>query len=275
MLTLSAPAKINWFLLVTGRRPDGYHEIVSLMQPLDLSDTLTFEHSSSLDLLTDAPIPTETNLAYKAAVLLRNHTGTTDGARITLAKRIPLAAGLGGGSSDAAAALLGLNRLWGLGLAIDDLMPLAASLGSDVPFFLLGRPAIVRGRGEVMEAVDIGRSRTVLLLKPSLGVAAAEAYGGIRQYSASDALDIPGFLDRLGSDDISGLAPRNDLEPPVFSWHPQIREMKEALVREGASLSLMSGSGSTVFGVFPGPEEASRAAARIDAPFRAVTRTIC
>jgi len=134
---LKAPAKINWSLSVIGKRQDGYHDVVTLMQCLSIWDSLTFALAKRLEVITEAPIPPESNLVYRAAMALRGVTGSTLGARITLDKRIPLGAGLGGGSSDAAAALAGLNRLWDLGLDRRALMEVGGGLGSDVPYFFL------------------------------------------------------------------------------------------------------------------------------------------
>ena len=136
MFTLKTPAKINWFLSVLGKREDGYHEILSLMQSISLYDHLTFEHSDRVEVITDADIPLEENLVYKAAVLLKEKLSVNKGAVITLRKEIPVSAGLGGGSSDAACALSGLNRLWELGLKDEELIKFGGMLGSDIPFFL-------------------------------------------------------------------------------------------------------------------------------------------
>ena len=167
-LRLRAPAKLNLYLRVLGKRPDGYHEIETLFERIDLADELTIEpHPDQLLLTCDAPELScgEDNLILKAARLLQQVGGTHQGARLHLIKRIPIAAGLGGGSSDAAATLLGLNRLWGLGLTPSRLRELGASLGSDVPFFLADAPwAIGRGRGEVCEPLDLPR-----LQRSSLG----------------------------------------------------------------------------------------------------------
>ncbi len=136
MLTLKAPAKINWFLNILGMREDGFHEIQSLMQKITLYDELAFSPSDSLKLTTDVPVVLEQNLVYRAAMLLKETYGVSEGASIHLDKKIPMGAGLGGGSSDAASALVGLNELWSLGLSLNELSEIAGSIGSDVPFFL-------------------------------------------------------------------------------------------------------------------------------------------
>ena len=169
MLTLEAPAKINLTLEVTGRRTDGYHDIASIMQTVDLADELTFEEADELTLECDAPeLQTDDNLVLRAARLLKEHAGVDRGARIGLRKRIPHPAGLGGGSSDAATALLGLTRLWGLDMTTRDLTPLAASLGSDIPFFLQGGTALVSGRGERVRPLPPADLGPVIILAPDI-----------------------------------------------------------------------------------------------------------
>ncbi len=259
MITLRANAKINWSLRVLGLRDDGFHEIQSLMSLIDLHDDLRIERAAQdIELVTKAPIPTEENLVYRAAVLLREHAGVRGGARITLLKRIPLAAGLGGGSADAAAALAGLAKLWDL--PCGGLAPLAARLGSDVPFFLGSPCALAEGRGERLTSMPLWRARHLLLLKPNTGVSSGIAYKGVKGYSEphDDALEL---IKAIEGDDPAEMrrALRNDLEAPVFALHPELRALKAELLEAGAMFSAMSGSGSTIFGVF-GTEAAARAA---------------
>ena len=147
-LSLSAPAKINWFLGIAGKRDDGYHNIVSLMQCISLYDTLTFYHADSINIASDLDLPVQDNIMHKAASLLKEYTSCGKGADILLKKNVPVSAGLGGGSSDAACTLLGLNELWGLRLDRKRLTSIASEIGSDVPFFLNGPAALVEGKGE-------------------------------------------------------------------------------------------------------------------------------
>ena len=169
MLTLNAYAKVNLTLEVLGRRGDGYHDIISILQTIDLCDVLAFEPADELALECDASsLQTPENLVLRAAHALQHSTGTSHGARIKLQKAIPVAAGFGGGSSDAAAALMGLNRLWGLGLSVEDLSPLAADLGSDVPFFLHGGTAMVLGRGEDVRPLPPADLEWMVVLAPPL-----------------------------------------------------------------------------------------------------------
>ena len=272
MLTLSAPAKINWSLRVKGKRDDGFHEIESLMQCISLSDTLTFELSDkaadTITLESNADIPQQDNLVYKAAILLQKETGTKKGALISLSKDIPIKAGLGGGSSDAAATLKGLCRLWGVDVQKDKLIGLGASLGSDVPFFIhcggggtIGSSGIVTGRGECVRAVNVDKEYHLVLVKPSFGVSAGWAYGNLGSFNMEDS-GVDALIKALNAGKIDGISrlAGNDLESPVIRTHPVLAGIKESLKDSGAVLSLMSGSGSTVFGVFEDSESAEDAA---------------
>ncbi|MEK7271581.1 MAG: 4-(cytidine 5'-diphospho)-2-C-methyl-D-erythritol kinase, partial [Nitrospirota bacterium] len=169
-LSLKAPAKINWFLHVDSLRKDGYHNIKSLIQKISLYDVLTFEPSKDLTVITDARIQKEENLVYKAGVLLRNECRINTGAEIHLYKNIPVAAGLGGGSSDAALTLIGLNKLWSLELSTRELCGFAEQLGSDVPFFLYGQLALVEGRGEKITPIKAAKKYNLLLVKPHISI---------------------------------------------------------------------------------------------------------
>ncbi len=170
-LTVRAYAKVNLTLEVLGARDDGYHEIASIMQTVDVNDTVTLEHADDITLKCDRPeLDSPENLALRAARLLRAHSGYDGGARVTLDKSIPVSAGLGGGSSDAAATLNGLNELWGLGMSNDELARLGAELGSDVPFFLTGGTAMALGRGERVRALPPADLKWLLLLSPPIRV---------------------------------------------------------------------------------------------------------
>lgn len=280
MLTLRAHAKINWFLHVRGKRPDGFHEIASLMQCVSLYDILSFSPADNIELAPVAGIAMQQNLVYKAAELLRRHAGVSAGARITLEKHIPMAAGLGGGSSDAASTLMGLNTMWGLGMQHETLGDLAAELGSDVPFFLSSRPAIVAGRGELITPITKGPEYEIALIKPPVGVSAGSAYSGVRTYTSAQT-DPETIISALNSGKEESLRAMmsNDLEAPVFEAHPEISQIKESLARHGALASLMSGSGSTVMGVFHDRESALKAIEKVMAElggelWSSVARTI-
>ncbi|MGD0884108.1 MAG: 4-(cytidine 5'-diphospho)-2-C-methyl-D-erythritol kinase [Thermodesulfovibrionales bacterium] len=281
MLTLSAPAKINWFLQVLRKRDDGYHDIISLMQYVTLSDTLTMEHSDEIEVITEPNIPQEENLVHKAALLMRERSGIKSGARITLKKEIPISAGLGGGSSDAATSLIGLSRLWNLDLTRRELSELGGALGSDVPFFFHGPAAVVKGRGEIVFPVRLQAAYPLVLVKPPVAVSTAWAYTQMTVSPDAKVLtkkhnNIKLFRQALENGDFSWLSSlnRNDLEPPVVKRYPIIYEIKQKLMLNGAVFSAMSGSGSTVFGVFRTDEEANRAVEGLSAHWCKVVKTV-
>lgn len=260
---LEAPAKINWFLSVLNKRQDGYHNIVSLMQRVSLFDTLLFEESERLEIISNiADLPAERNLVFKAALLMQARAGVRSGARITLKKDIPLAAGLGGGSSDAAAALIGLNKLWGLNLDVVRLRDMGAELGSDVPFFIDDTFAVVQGRGEIITTLGNAIEIPLLLVNPGIPISAAWAYEALHIGLTKIAVDIKLFCQSLGSKDFDSLRSLqiNDLEQPVLEAYPEIGRIKGLLTQQGAVMSAMSGSGSTVFGLFRSAAEAQKAA---------------
>lgn len=286
-LSLNAPAKINWFLHVLGLRDDGFHEIQSLMQKISLCDVLTFSPSEKLILETEAPVPVEQNLVYKAAQLLQCTCGVKTGARIKLDKHIPIGAGLGGGSSDAAAALTGLRELWSLNISPEELYRIACRLGSDVPFFLGGPLSFVQGRGERLSHCRTQTAAYLLLVKPPFPVSTAWVYGefrksgwdtgSLRLTNNSDKVDNIEFLissvERAGFKD-AAKSISNDLESVTVKSFPVIAEIKRKLVEEGAIFSLMSGSGPTVFGVFSSQEEAAEASRAFKDYWTAVAKTI-
>jgi 4-diphosphocytidyl-2-C-methyl-D-erythritol kinase len=261
-----SPAKINLTLHLTGRRPDGFHELETLMCPVGIHDGLDFAPAPSGIHLTieGADLPAdESNLAWKAARLVQEACGTDRGIRIHLKKNIPMGGGLAGGSGNAAAVLQAANILWEAGLDTATLKGLAARLGSDIAFFLDGGASLCTGRGEVTRPVHLDLRAHVLLLNPGFGVPTPLAY---QTYAASPSrgregrLDIPldGAFFRL----------RNDLEPAVFSKYPWIAEAKAWCLRQADVLdALMSGSGASVFALLPDAEAAARAAAAARAHF--------
>lgn len=268
-IEVQAPAKINLFLHVLGRRPDGYHEIESVMQMVSLYDEISIKQGDAgIKLRTDNPeLPEgEENLITRAARLMCSETGRAPALEIRLIKRIPVAAGLGGGSSDAAATLTGLNRLWGGPLPRKRLAALAESLGMDVPFFLHSPTALASGRGERLESLPPPSPPLwVLLINPGIKVATAWAYGAlklgltrknkhisIRRFSVAAFEDARAVLE-------------NDLERVTFKAHPVLREIKKSLLNLGALGALMSGSGSTIFGLFPDRKSATAARQALEA----------
>jgi 4-diphosphocytidyl-2-C-methyl-D-erythritol kinase len=267
-MQLLAPAKINLSFQIKGRRADGFHEIETVMAPLSLFDRLTIEEDSNnrngVDFSCDDPsLPTgEDNLVVRAAKLFRATTKVNAGFKITLEKKIPHGAGLGGGSSDAASTLLGLNELFETKLKEKDIMDLAAQLGSDVPFFIMRSAAICRGRGEIVVPTSLAANPRLLLLKPDFGVATPWAY---KQWK--NARELPGVP--YAVQEFSGVRLVNDLERPVFEKFVLLGHLKTWLCRQPeVGAALMSGSGSTVFGVMHPDTDiafvAERARAQLD-----------
>jgi 4-diphosphocytidyl-2-C-methyl-D-erythritol kinase len=266
-MEVKAHAKINLVLAVGTRRPDGYHEVETVLQQLELHDRLIFRAARGLRLYSDSPeVPSgPENLVWRAAVLLRERWAGDRGAEIRLYKSIPVAAGLAGGSADAAATLRGLNRLWGLNLDHDTLRGLAAELGSDVPFCLGGPTALARGRGELVIPLPPAPPAGVVLVRFPFGIRAAEAYAHFDRFPYRDHLDVSPVVAALAAGDIAGLARglANALEPAVFDLYPEIREAKRRLVASGVLGALVSGSGPTIFGLTSDPAAAEVVAANL------------
>jgi len=276
-LILQPSAKINLTLQVGPRRPDGYHDLRTLLQSITLHDTVTLSaRNGPFGLVCRTPgVPSDrTNLAWRAAEALwaaMGRAGEPRDAHIKLEKVIPSQAGLGGGSADAAAALVGLNTLWGARKSRRDLMRLAAGLGSDVPFFLQGGTALGLGRGQELYPVDDVERKGVVIIKPSFGVSTADAYGWLDTDRAASPGTDPGEVTGRTRPAVEVGWPigpvrlSNDLMAPVARRHPVIREMIEACLSLGAEGAQMSGSGSAVFGLFP-EAAASRAARELRRP---------
>ncbi|RME69177.1 MAG: 4-(cytidine 5'-diphospho)-2-C-methyl-D-erythritol kinase [Nitrospirae bacterium] len=264
--SLTSPAKINWFLKVTGKRPDGYHNLFTLMQKIDLNDQLFFYESETLEVVNTLGIPQEKDIAYRAAMALRHFSGTKRAVRIEIKKTIPEEAGLGGGSSNGATVLRGLNDLWKLDISVPELMNLGAGLGSDVPFFVQEHPlAVVESKGEVVRPLAVGSSGIVLLLlKPPFGVSTARAYALLRRYSERAYCEelLERAIRTIEEGNLKSLATclENDLEEPAFELAPELRDLKKTLIEAGALGALVSGSGSSVFGVFETKKAALQAA---------------
>ncbi|MCM3750034.1 4-(cytidine 5'-diphospho)-2-C-methyl-D-erythritol kinase [Paenibacillus pasadenensis] len=250
-----APAKINLLLDVLRKREDGFHEVEMIMTMVDLSDRLEMEELQRDAIIISSQagyIPLdEKNLAFQAARLIKERYDVKKGVYIHLDKKIPVAAGLAGGSSDAAAALRGLNRLWKLDIPEDELCVLGAELGSDVPFCVTGGTALATGRGEKLQMIDNPPSCWVVLAKPPINVSTADVYGRFRvdQVKQHPSLsDMMGALSSGSFNDVcEGLG--NVLEDVTLKLYPEVRMLKESMLRLGADGVLMSGSGPTVFGL--------------------------
>lgn len=268
MLTIKAYAKINLALDVLYKRPDGYHEVAMIMQAISLSDTVTLKSQpAAIELSVNIPglAADNSNLAYRAAALLQEYTKTGQGVHIYLDKQIPMAAGLAGGSADAAAVLKGLNQLWELNLSLDKLSNLAARLGSDVPFCLSNGTMLATGRGEIVEPLPPLPHCYVVLAKPAVEVPTAWVYGQFRASGVSGRPDITAMRESLVNNNLAGVAGQlaNVLESVTIPAHPEILKIKEAMLAYGAMAALMSGSGPTVFGLSECREQAEQIAGRL------------
>ncbi|SFJ87564.1 4-diphosphocytidyl-2-C-methyl-D-erythritol kinase [Paenibacillus sp. UNC496MF] len=259
-----APAKINLLLDVLRKREDGFHEVEMIMTMVDLADRLEMEelHSDSIIISSQAGyIPLdEKNLAFQAARLIKDRYNVRKGVYIHLDKNIPVAAGLAGGSSDAAATLRGLNRLWELGISEEELCMLGAELGSDVPFCVTGGTAIARGRGEKLERIDNPPQCWVILAKPPINVSTADVYGKLRASELKHHPSTKDMLEAIASGSFADVCAHlgNVLEDVTLKLHPEVLQLKDIMQRLGADGVLMSGSGPTVFGLVSKEAKVSR-----------------
>ncbi|MFN2482665.1 MAG: 4-(cytidine 5'-diphospho)-2-C-methyl-D-erythritol kinase [Pyrinomonadaceae bacterium] len=270
VLALPSFAKINLALRVLGRRPDGYHEIRTIFQTISLSDRLTLRalDDPRLELECGAPdIPTDnTNLVLRAAQLLRERFGVERGASIKLEKSIPAGGGLGGGSSNAAVTLAALARLWEIETTGDELSELGAALGADVPFFFTGGTALGAGRGTEITPLADAPLANLLIIAPRVKISTAEGYKSLNAPALTKEIAPANLLvSRTGGDfpDSLPASLANDFEPSVYRLHPEVGRARDALVAAGAKGALLSGSGSSVFGVFESSDEVARARACI------------
>lgn len=263
-LTETGYAKINLGLDVLGLRPDRYHEVAMVMQTISLADTITITESPELVVTTDR-IGLEggpSNLAYKAAVLMGEFAHREPRVHIHIEKKIFLAAGLAGGSTDAAAVLRGLNRYWELHLSVEKLERLGAKLGSDVPFCVAGGTALATGRGEILTPLPDLPPLQLVLAKPALEISTPWAY---REYDKQKNVvhpDIEGMVQAVQTGDVQGVLQRcgNVLEPVTAGARPEIREIRQQMLQNGAGPVMMSGSGPTVFGIIKDKEAGEKIA---------------
>ena len=262
--TLPCFAKINWTLRILGKHNDGFHEILTVFQTVSLHDSLIFGEGNEVRLTCNYRyLPTDgRNLIMKAATALQQKFSVSKGASIHLEKRIPSPGGLGGGSADAAGALIGLKRLWQIDCSIQELREIAAGIGSDVPFFLYGGTALGMGRGEVIESVDDLSELYLLIVTPNVRVSTRVAFAGLAAPTlTNEALDHNLSVCRLEarSLDLRHSALINDFEKSVFDAFPEIGRVKNTLLELGAVNAALSGSGASVFAVFD-KEETRQAA---------------
>lgn len=274
-MLIKAHAKINWYLRVAGKREDGYHLLDMLMQQISLHDDIQLLPSEDLTLqvLNASPVPDTTdNLAYRAAKALQDYAGTSSGAVITLKKRIPVGAGLGGGSADAAAVLHGLNKLWALNLSLRTLSEIGLSLGADIPYCLTGGFARVQGIGEMVEPLHALRQHWLVVIQPCKGLSTKEVFGSldISPAKADDTSGIMKVQDAIDRGDYHTLNQfsRNDLQQTSALLRPAIQDAVRLLMSTGAKYAMMSGSGSAVFGVFGTYQLANTAYKSINKKYR-------
>jgi len=251
MLKKQAPAKINLFLRVLGKRPDGYHNILSLMQKITLCDELTFLPRSGGIVLkcpnSDLPVSKE-NLVFRAAESILSYAGCSSGIEIILTKNVPAAAGLGGGSSDAATTLLALNEMYQLGLTKAELMQLGAKLGADVPFFIFGDSAFASGIGDQLTVWENPLKLNIVLINPLFPLSTKLVYESLNLRLTKEKINYS--IPRLSALSDITREMHNDLEAASLKMHPELMELKQLLIRHGALSAMMSGSGPTVFGIF-------------------------
>jgi 4-diphosphocytidyl-2-C-methyl-D-erythritol kinase len=271
-LSLPSFAKINWSLQILGKRSDGYHEVRTILQTISLHDVLHFELSGNgeVALACDEPeIPTDDrNLIVRATHLLKDRYHIELGARIRLEKRIPTKAGLGGASSNAGVTLLALAQLWQVATTLPSLLELAANLGADVPFFLLGGCTVATGTGATVSPLaDVeGDTQQLIIITPNASVATADAYSAVSS-TALTTMRTDSILSSSRKQPVSGNSVpwpphanlQNDFESVIFDIEPEIRRAKESLLQAGAFRALLAGSGSSVFGIFADQEAQQRA----------------
>ena len=273
MLFEKARAKLNMTLDVLHKRSDGYHEVEMVMQTVDFCDYISLQSSATgkISVRSNAlyiPLD-ERNLAHRAAQILRARLGVRGGVVIDIDKRIPVAAGLAGGSADAAAVLRGLNQLWDLRLRTEELCAIGAEVGSDVPFCVMGGTAVVRGRGENVESLAVHPAFWVVLAKPPLAVSTAEVYAALDVARIHAHPPAQAMVQALIQGDLAAVAKAagNVLEEVTVGLYPEIAKLKAQIERLGARMTLMSGSGPTVFALFEREQQARRV-------FNALRRTM-
>ncbi len=268
MLQLRATAKINLALDVLKKREDGYHEVRMIMQMVDMYDQIRLsavKGRAGISMRTNIPyIPTnEGNLAYRAAKILMDEKGVTDGLEIDLSKFIPVAAGLAGGSSDAAATMVGVNRLFHLGYTNEELMERGAQIGADVPYCIMRGTALSEGIGDILTPLPNMPDCRILLCKPSINVSTKEVYHSLRANELETHPDVDGMIEAIKAGDLYGIVDpskmSNVLESVTAVKYPIIEDIKAKMMELGALNSIMSGSGPTVFGIFDDKDKSERA----------------
>jgi 4-diphosphocytidyl-2-C-methyl-D-erythritol kinase len=269
MISLNAHAKINLSLDVLNRREDGYHNLKMIMQTIQLHDTIKiYEIQSGVEICCDAPyVPNNnTNIAYKAAEAILDRYKPGAGVRIEIEKKIPVAAGLAGGSTDAAAVLKGINKLFNLGIEQNELMQIGKTIGADVPYCIMGGTALAEGIGEKLTSLAPIDNVPVILIKPRIGVSTAWVYKKLNLDKLRQRPDTDSLIAAIDKQDMDFISKnmRNVLESVTLTKYPVIRKLKKAMVSNGAAGSMMSGSGPTVFGIFDDYEKAENAFSKLN-----------
>ena len=259
-IEIKAPAKINLGLFVVSKRSDGYHNLNTLFYPIcDLFDTITFQKSNEfIFTCSDTSIPNDgNNLVVKAVKLLEKIKGNNINVSIELNKRIPSQAGLGGGSSDAAATLISINEMFKIGLDNEQLLISGLELGADVPFFIKAKAAVGKSRGELLELIDLQIDNPIMLVNPHINISTKEAFSNVAV--GETKIDLKLAI-KNNKPDFCFLRKHvgNDFEPYIFKRYPEIETIKEKMYIAGAEYALLSGSGSTVYGIFPDTESAEK-----------------
>jgi len=264
VIVRQSPAKVNLFLRVLRKRDDGYHDILSLMQRISLCDEMSFDLKGS-KIVVKCPgssLPeNKDNIAYRAAEVILSGVSCHSGVEITINKRIPVAAGLGGGSSNAATTLVTLNEMTGIKYSTEELMEMGADLGADVPFFVFGKTALASGIGDRLKPVEIVPNLSFILINPGFEISTREIYENLKLGLTKEPIKyrMPRFVTM--SHVVKGLC--NDLEKVSLRFYPALSKIKELLTANGALGSLMSGSGPTVFGIFKNDDDARKAEIRL------------
>ena len=275
LMIIEAYAKINWSLDITGVREDGYHLMDMIMQPVSLCDEVSLTPAPSLSITTGGWPPSRadgTNLAYRAALALKNETGYPHGVQIHVQKRIPIGAGMGGGSTDAAAVLLGLNRMWNMRLSVEDLERIGLSLGADVPFFIRGGLTRTRGIGEIIESHDCQHNYWLVVIQPCPGLSTAQVFSLWHRNQAARRPDTEKALHALEAGNLAVLCSQigNVLQPVSESLRPEIASACSDLSGQNAVFAGMTGSGSAVFGVFFSSSAAEKAYRKLSRTYKTV-----
>lgn len=283
-LELKAYGKINLGLDVVRKRADGYHEVRMIMQTVNLHDRIVMERVRETGIRTETNLPYvpdgEGNLAYRAAKLLMEEFNLPDGVNIKIKKYIPVAAGMAGGSTDAAAVLVGMNRMFGLGLSKKELMERGVKLGADIPYCILRGTALSEGIGEILTELPPAPRCSIVLAKPQVSVSTKAVYGKLKvdELKPEEHPDIDGMAEAIRRSDLDGVISRlgNVLELVTIPDHPEIGTIKRIMLENGAAGALMSGSGPTVFGIFKDPREAEKTCGILrNADNGRLTRQVC